>query len=156
MEQCAHIGSKVDRVVTRLSWVNFGFGTGALTEAELFYNLGSVLDLAATELELSEQGALSNMVYKLLMLNPEFASIAQLWKLSERNCMERLLQRPVGYSATTRAHIGRMCVPIVNDSGTTCSCLTEECVVLLPNYTMKMLDGKHVSMDNYNYAIVQL
>ena len=36
--------------------------------------------------------------------------------------------------------MGRLCVPMLNDSGATCSCMTEEQVILLINHTMRMLD----------------
>ena len=46
--------------------------------------------------------------------------------------------------------MGRFCMPILNDSGATCSLLTEEQVVLLINHIMKMLEEGKI-----NYPIVQ-
>ncbi len=69
--------------------------------------------------------------------------------------IEKKLQRPVGYSATTRVHMGRLCIPMLNDSGATCSLLTEEQVILVVNHTLKMVEEKKMSMDDYNYPIRQ-
>ncbi len=66
---------------------------------------------------------------KLSLLNPSFATVTQLSELDEVNFEMREDQRPAGYSATSRVHVGRLCVPVLNDSGATCSGITEEQMV---------------------------
>ena len=56
----------------------------------------------------------------------------------------------------TRVHLGRLCVPMLNDSGATCSCITEEQVVILINHVMKMLEQGKLKTTDYNYPIKQL
>ena len=51
--------------------------------------------------------------------------------------------------------MGRLCVPVLNDTGATCSCITEEQVVLLVNHTQEMLAKGLIHMSDYNYPIVQ-
>jgi hypothetical protein len=92
---------------------------------------------------------------KLQLVNPDFATIGELKELGEENFEVREHQRPAGYSATTSVHMGRLCVPVLNDSGATCSCITEEQVVILVNHTQRMLDEGHIAMEDYNYPIVQ-
>ena len=80
----------------------------------------------------------------------------KLEELDESNFAPRLYQRPPGYAAHTRVHAGRLCIPMLNDTGATCACLTEEQVVLIVNHTQKMLDDKLMTLDDYNYPIVQI
>ena len=95
------------------------------------------------------------MMEQLLEINPEFAHITQISDLGEENFETREYQRPAGYSATNRLHVGRLCVPVLNDSGATCSCITEEQLVLIVNHTQWMLQEGLISMEDYNYPIVQ-
>ena len=88
-------------------------------------------------------------------MKPEFLTVTQISDLSEENFEEREYQRPVGYSATSRLHVGRLCVPVLIDSGATCSCITEEQVVLIINHTQHMLAEGLLTMEDYNYPIVQ-
>ena len=44
-------------------------------------------------------------------------------------------------------------IPMLNDSGATCSCLTEECVILLFNHVSKMLNEGKIKHTDYNYPI---
>ena len=46
-------------------------------------------------------------------------------------------------------------MPMLGDSGATCSCLTEESVVILINHTYKMIDTGQVKPGDYNYPIAQ-
>ena len=82
-------------------------------------------------------------------------TIRELKDLDEPNFVPRDNQRPSGYSATSRVHAGRFCLPILNDTGATCSCITEESLVLLINHTQKMLNDGLISITDYNYPIVQ-
>ena len=48
------------------------------------------------------------------------------------------------------------CMPVLNDSGATCSCITEEQFVIILNHTFKMLEGGTMSTDAYNYPIAKI
>ena len=102
----------------------------------------------------SETG-LKALIDQMQSINPEYASIIELKELSDDNFVKRDYQRPPGYTATTRCHMGRMMVPLLNDSGASCACITEEQVVIIINHTQCMLEEKLLSMDDYNYPIVQ-
>ena len=161
-DQFGHHGSRVERVANTMELGDFfELGIGEFAEHELCYNLGSANKLDMSLLKKSESSLVA-MVDKFHALNPSFASIKRLSELEasagelDQNFLVRLHQRPVGYSATTRLHMGRLCVPILNDSGATCSCLTEEQVVLLVNHTMRMLESGKMKMTDYNYPIVQM
>ena len=95
------------------------------------------------------------MLDQLLLVNPGFAAITELSQLGEENFELRDYQRPAGYSATTRVHAGRMCVPMLCDSGGTCSCMTDEQVILLVNHTQRMLTDGKITTEDYNYPLVQ-
>ena len=94
-----------------------------------------------------------------MTLNPDFTTYKRLTDLvapegeEELNFESRAFQRPVGYSAMTRLHVGRLCVPMRNDSGATCSCLTEEQVVLILNHTFRMVQLGKLQLSDYNYPI---
>ena len=75
--------------------------------------------------------------------------------MAEGNFKMRDYQRPAGYAAMTRVHMGRLCVPLLNDSGATCSCITEEQVVLIINHTQRMLAEGLLTKASYNYPIVE-
>ena len=107
------------------------------------------------ELVKEAEGGLGTLLDKLFALNPEFANITDLSQLSEDNFEMREFQRPAGYSATTRVHMGRLCVPVLNDSGASCGCITEEQVVILVNHTQHMLSEGLIKMTDYNYPLVQ-
>ena len=98
---------------------------------------------------------LGGLMEKLFILNPEFAVITELAELSDENFIVREFQRPAGYSAQTRVHMGRLCVPMLNDSGATCSCITEEQMVILVNHTQRMLAEGLMTMEDYNFPLVQ-
>ena len=95
------------------------------------------------------------MVDELLLLNPEFAVVTQIADMDEENFKLREYQRPAGYSATTRVHMGRLCVPALNDSGASCACITEEQVVILVNHTQKMVREGKMNPNDYNFPLRQ-
>ena len=87
------------------------------------------------------------MLDELSLLNPDFVDIKQLSELGDSNFVTMEHQRPPGYSATTRVHMGRLCVPMLNDTGATCACVTEEQMVLLVNHVQKMISkGRSIKM----------
>ena len=81
--------------------------------------------------------------------------VTELCELEDEHFEVRDYQRPPGYSATSRVHVGRLCVPTLHDSGATCCCITEEQVVLIVNHTQRMLAEGLISIKDYNYPIVQ-
>ena len=93
---------------------------------------------------------------KINLINPGFISVKEVKDLLDENFVLRKYQRPVGYAANTRVHAGRLCIPVLNDSGATCSCLTEEQMIIIANHTMRMVEEGKMSVDDYNYPIVQL
>ena len=99
--------------------------------------------------------SLASLVDQLLLVNPESRAIAKISDLPPQEFAVRKYQRPAGYAATTRVHFGRLCIPILADSGARCNCLTEEAVVMLVNHTFKMLSDKAIQSDAYNFPIVQ-
>ena len=62
---------------------------------------------------------------KLALLNPAFITVKEIKELHPENFVERENPRPAGYSAMTRVHVGRLCIPTLTDSGATCNCITE-------------------------------
>jgi hypothetical protein len=115
----------------------------------------TALTLNQSELAKASEGGLGSLIDKLQLQNPDFATIGELKELGEENFEVREHQRPAGYSATTKVYMGRLGVPVLNDSGATCSCITEEQVVILVNHTQRMLDEGLIAMEDYNYPIVQ-
>ena len=121
------------------------------------YSLSTALTLHSDEYQhVGDENGLSSFVERLCAVNPDFAYITKLDDLEPDEFLKRKLQRPVGYASNTRLHFGRLCVPMLNDSGATCSLLTEEQVVLLLNHTSKMLDEGKITMEDYNYPIVEM
>ncbi len=45
-------------------------------------------------------------------------------------------------------------MPVLNDSGATCSCTTEEQVLVIVNHTQQMLADGLMTMDDYKYPII--
>ena len=82
--------------------------------------------------------------------------VEQIADLDIENLKVRQHQRPAGYSANTRVHMGRLCVPLLNDTGATCACITKESKVFLINHTMCMLVEGKLEQDDYNFPLVQL
>ena len=102
------------------------------------------------------EGGLTCLLDMLALINPHYASITQVSDLDECNFESREYQRPPGYSASTRVHMGRLCVPMLNDSGATCSAITEEMAVILVNHTNRMVEEGLISDCSYNYPIRQI
>ena len=94
----------------------------------------SALDLKQNEWCHELNDGLGPLLDKLLLVNPKFAAVTEIAELGDENFEPRDHQRPPGYAATTRVHTGRRCAPLLNDSGATCSCITEEQVVLIINH----------------------
>ena len=86
---------------------------------------------------------MSDVLLSLKQSNPDFMDISKLADLGADEFAVRTLQRPAGYSSLTRVHVGRLAVPLLNDSGATCACVTEEQMVLLINHTTKMVEEGH-------------
>ena len=112
---------------------DFVKGAGAVAKAvpehPPLYNLESSLNLVtmpSSDTEMLEDTGLGDLIDKLLLLNPDFTVVTELSDLGDENFEIRDYQRPPGYSATSRVHMGRLCVPVLNDSGATCCCITEE------------------------------
>ena len=118
--------------------------------------MGIPAALNRKELKRGVEAGLETLTDKLHSINPEFAQVAELKDLGLEQFIQREHQRPAGYSATTRAHAGRLCLPVLNDSGATCSCITEEALCLLINHTTKMLEEGKIKVEDYNYPIVHL
>ena len=104
------------------------------------YDLGPLPDHDAKEGTAAlEKEGLSGLIDRLHQVNPAFTVVTELCELDDENFEVRDYQRPPGYSATSRVHVGRLCVPTLHDSGATCCCITEEQVVLIVNHTQRML-----------------
>ncbi len=158
-DQFVHHGSKVARVPDTMEMGDY-FGLTDSQESSC-YLMDVTCNLEATDLQKPDT-TFADLADRMMLLNPEFAAITRLADMvkpegePDENFKTRQFQRPVGYSAMTRLHVGRMCVPMLNDTGATCSCMTEEQVVLLLNHTQKMLAEGKISKTDYNYPIVQL
>jgi hypothetical protein len=86
----------------------------------------------------------------------KFTPITRIKDMNPSNFEKRKYHRPAGYAATTRVHIGRLTVAALNDTGASCSCITEEQVVLIVNHTMRMLAEKKIKTTDRNYPIGQI
>ena len=148
-EQVGHFRSRVDRIANTMELSDYFGGTTekSPTDFEPCYGLKSVMDISRVADDQTCEGArreaeagLEPLLDVLLKKNPDFAVVSQLSEMPETEFEVREYQRPAGYSATSRVHVGRLCVPTLNDSGATCSCITEEQVVLIVNHTYRMLN----------------
>jgi len=156
-EQIDHFPSRVDRVDNTVELSDY-FGMPKSWQganSAPCYSLGFSLDLSDSEMCKETESGLGPLLDKVLSANPAFAMITQLSELSEDNIEKREYQRPAGYSAYTRLHAGRLCVPVLNDTGATCSSITEEQLVLIVNHTSHMLEEGLIAMSDYNYPLVQ-
>ena len=90
--------------------------------------------LKTLQAPLPDEGGQEGSLDHINLLNPVLVVIKQLQELGGQNLVDRRFRRPVGYSAMTRVHTGRLCIPMLNDSGATCSCFTEEQVVIMGNH----------------------
>ena len=152
-EQVAHDGSSTERVMNTIELSDY-FGTSPDTELKPCYSLDSALTLDES-LKVGAAAGLGGLIDRLQATNPAFCNFHLLNDLPPSEFLERELQRPVGYSATTRVHVGRLCIPMLNDSGATCSCITEETMMLLVNHTVMMTEAGKISHGDYNYPIKQ-
>jgi len=64
--------------------------------------------------------------------------------------------RPPGYAAHTQVSVGRMVIPVLLDSGATCSCMSEEQMILIINHQMKMQEENLLDTKSYNHPIRQI
>ena len=145
MEQLSHHGTSIPRVPNTIELNDFFTLTKKkkVSPEDACYEVEQVLSLAEAKAagipDVNPQGDLAALVNHYVKTREDFGEYTRLEELDTYNYVERKLQAPVGYSATTRLHMGRLCVPVLNDSGATCSVLTEEQVVLLLNHTAYML-----------------
>jgi len=86
-------------------------------------------------------------------VNPEFISETELSSLSDDDIE---LREQCGYASHARVHAGRLCIPMLNDSGATCNCITEKQVMLLVNYIYRILSEGTITQQDYNYPITQI
>ena len=47
-------------------------------------------------------------------------------------------------------------MPALSDTSATCSCITEEQLILVVNHAKKMVAGKLISVEDYNYPLRQV
>jgi hypothetical protein len=167
-EQLSHHGTAVQRVPNTIEIEDlFGLTKSGVEAApELCYSLSFAgppkkgkgkgkKKKKANDPSSASKVDLASLMENLMLSNPEFAQVVELKGLDETNFVDRKYQRPSGYSATTRLHMGRLCVPMLNDTGATCALLPEEQVILIINHTMKMLEEGRIKAGDYNYPIVQ-
>ena len=133
VERLDQFGTKVDRVHNTVELADF-FVKAPLEHESPCYNLGASLKLTERGADEKTAGGLGPLLDELTLLDPDFVDIKQLSDLGDSNFETMEHQRPPGYSATTRVHMGRLCVPMLNYSGATCACTTEEQMVLLVNH----------------------
>ena len=60
---------------------------------------------------LSESGGIGEVWERIQLVNPEFVQIREMKELDASGFLNRKYQRPTGYSAITRVHCGRLCLP---------------------------------------------
>ena len=96
---------------------------------------------------------LSDWIEQIRLIDPDFVQLAEMKDLDEQEIEPREYPRPAGYAATTRCHMGRLCVPVLNDSGATCSCITEEQMLLLINHVQKMQTENLLTIKDYNFPL---
>ena len=100
----------------------------------LCYSVSTGPPLSRAEINKVSGKGLGALLDRLAKINPEFAQFSEIKELDSETFIQREYQRPAGYSAQSRVHMGRLCVPVLADSGATCCCITEEQVVLLVNH----------------------
>jgi hypothetical protein len=122
VEQIEHFKSNVQRVPNTMEFSDYFEWAGKQAVSEPCYTVESALSLD----DVGTSDGLCPLLDELLLVNPDFALVTQLSELGEVDFLQRDYQRPAGYAATTRLHAGRLCVPVLNDTGATCSCITEE------------------------------
>ena len=61
------------------------------------------------------EDGLGKVVDELLPLNPDFVTVREINDLDDDNFELREYKTPAGYSATTRVHMGRLCIPTLTE-----------------------------------------
>ena len=153
-EKIGHFGTRTDRVCNTVELSDF-FVTPPTKEDRPCYSVSPSLQIAVRSSDQKIEAGLGPLLDELSLINPEFLDIKDLSDLGDSNFETMEYQRPPGYSATTRLHMGRLCVPILNDTGATCACITEEQMVLLVNHVQKMISENKISKTDYNYPLVK-
>ena len=139
-EEIDDFGMHVDRIHNTMELSDYFRKNQKKGKSGRIYDVGKPATPNRKELKKGAEAGLETLIDKLHSINPEFAQVAELKDLGPEQFIQREHQRPAGYSATTRAHAGRLCLPVLNDSGATCSCISEEALCLLVNHTTKMLE----------------
>ena len=136
-EQIDYFDRRCDRVVHTMEISDF-LGWRASAEAlkqnvvvaplklhAPLYDLGPLPDHDPKEGTAAlEKEGLGGLIDRLQQVNPDFTVVTELCELEDENFEVRDYQRPPDYSATSRVHVGRLCVPTLHDSGATCCCIT--------------------------------
>ena len=124
VEQISSIGAGNVRVKDSVEMLDY-ISNIAPTDFQPCYRLKPVP--TRKRAKLSKEGAsLGQLIDELKIVDPGFIQIERVSELEDVNFEIQQYQRPVGYSAQTRLHAGRLCVPTLNDTGATCACMTEE------------------------------
>ena len=134
-EEIDEFRTHVDRIHNTMELSDYFRKGRKKVKSQGIYDVGKPVELNRKGLKKSTESGLGTLLDKLHSINPEFVQVAELTDLEIDQFIQREHQRPPGYSATTRAHAGRLCLPVLNDSGATCSCITEEALCLLINHT---------------------
>ena len=71
------------------------------------YAVGKSLQIAVRSADEKVEAGLGPLLDQLSLVNPEFLDVKDLSDLGESNFETMEHQRPPGYSATTRLHMGR-------------------------------------------------
>mgnify|MGYP000653664009 CR=1 FL=1 len=129
-EQITHYNTRVDRIYNTME-LSYYFSSkpGSETEGATCYVPPSAVDPKSPP---DAKESLDDLMDRLYLLNPGFSVIERVADVNtDENVKVREYQRPAGYSGNTRVHLGRLCMPVLNDSGATCACVTDESMVLL-------------------------
>jgi hypothetical protein len=155
-EMITHYGSSSKRIEKTVEWTDLIEMSQQAQEGSAGKGKGKKGKKKAKGKPATEAASLHELLQIMHETHPDFIRVAQLDNLPEHEFKLRKLQRPVGYAAHTRVHVGRLCIPMLNDSGSTCGLLNEEQVVLLINHTMKSVEDGTIKQEDYNYPIAQL
>ena len=127
--------------------------SGKLGDPAPLYRVPKPISLSEETLKKQSVSGIGDLIDQVYLMNPDFMQIKDIADLGPDNLAVREYQRPCGYSANTRVHMGRLCIPTLNDSGATCACVTEEQIVLLVNHTQQLVKNGHMSTKDYNYPL---
>jgi len=155
-ETITYNGSKVKRIPGTIDLNDFlaSMKDNLADELEPCYRVKNMLDKTKFAGEAGD-GIIGFVDQILLHMDEhkEYTPITRLCQMNATSFVKRRHHRPAGFAAQTRVHIGRLTVAALNDSGATCSCITEEQVVLIVNHTMRMLAEKKMKTTDKNYPI---